>query len=262
MRSRAFTLIELLVVIAIIAVLAALLLPALVRSREKALTVVCLSNHKQLQLAWFTYAVDAHDELIPSGHDKIDAPLPEATNDVWWVYGSMSGDPFWTNTVHVQAGLLWPYAKALGIYKCSSDKKSERWTDHGGTLTSRSVTMNRFLNGWGKGSGPGRIYKKLSDISTPSTRWVFLDEAPSTIASGYFGSYLPRTWSRMPAAYHSGGAGVLSFADGHAESKKWTDPYVLGCNWTLNPAIPADPNSADLKWLQERSTSTEGERGT
>src|SRR6267142_1498432 len=125
MQQRAFTLIELLVVIAIIVLLAALLLPALARAKEKAQNVVCMSNQKQLQLAWFTYASESRDELVPSGHDKIEAPLPESTNDLWWVYGSMSRDPFWTNITHIQAGLLWPYGKALGIYKCPADKKTE-----------------------------------------------------------------------------------------------------------------------------------------
>src|SRR2546425_12789393 len=160
MKQRAFTLIELLVVIAIIALLAALLLPALARAKEKAQNVVCMSNHKQLQLAWFTYAGDSHDRLVPSGHDKIETPLPESTNDLWWVYGSMSRTPFWTNTAFIQAGLLWPYTHALGIYKCPADKKTDRWPAYGGMPTVRSITMNRYLNGWGKGSGPGLIYRK------------------------------------------------------------------------------------------------------
>jgi prepilin-type processing-associated H-X9-DG protein len=107
---------------------------------------------------------------------------------------------------------------------------------------------------------PYRLFRKLGDIQkpSPSMAWVFIDEHGDSINDGFFRVEMGAAgqWRDLPASYH-GDSGALSFADGHAETKKWTDPAIKGRPVTgkdfVGP-VPAVPNS-DLKWLQDRTTS-------
>ena len=133
----------------------------------------------------------------------------------------------------------------------------------GGAPTVRSMSMNCWMNpirdwnsikGYG-GANAQRVFRKQSDITTPgpSECWVTIDENPDSINDGWFVCDPNLSnWPDVPATYHNG-AGGISFADGHAEIKKWKDKNILGLKVAL-PA-PKDPASSDLIWLQERSTS-------
>jgi prepilin-type processing-associated H-X9-DG protein len=260
-------LIELLVVIAIIAILAAMLLPALSKAKTKAQGVQCLNHLKQLQVAWVTYSVDNADRLVPTGGMNSLVNFPQdigaqpggAKNQ--WVYGSMDTLPGATNGALIQIALLYPYVGTLGVYKCPADRKMMN-----GTLTMRSMSMNAWMNplpgeSWNNvksytGANALRNFRKQSDLTCPgpAMTWVLIDENSYSINDGWFvcDPNTPDTWWDVPASYHNG-AGGLSFADGHSEIKKWKDANVLNLK-TVPAALPRDPTSLDLRWLEERST--------
>jgi prepilin-type N-terminal cleavage/methylation domain-containing protein len=267
-QGEGFTLIELLVVIAIIAILAGLLLPALAKAKQKAQAIGCLNNLKQLELGWFMYSGDNNDRIVQTGGQEFDVPsLPDARTvpgnpQNQWVYGDMTIPPGSTNTALIEAGLIFPYVKNIGIYKCPADKK----TAPGGP-TVRSMSMNSWMNpikSWNvyrgySGVNMLREYRKQGDLvaPAPSMCWVMIDENPFSINDGWFvcDPNVPAVWIDIPASYHNH-AGGLSFADGHSEIKKWTDGKMINVA-TVPPSsgLPKDVNSGDLQWLQDRTTS-------
>ena len=260
-----FTLIELLVVIAIIAILAALLLPALSQAKLKAQRAACINNQKQLATAWVMYA-DDDSEIMP----------PNASINVsWttsWVAGILSWDttaspnPDNTNTLNLTQSLLSPYsAQSTGVYKCPGDNVA-------GALGPRvrSYSMNAMMDGTGitGASGPGiytfggenfAIYMKTTEINNPgpSMTWLTIDEHADSIDNGFFMVPMGQSsnWGDTPASYH-GSSGVLSFADGHAEIKTWTDVNIKNRPVTKTQVkdLPATPNT-DLLWMEARTTS-------
>jgi prepilin-type N-terminal cleavage/methylation domain-containing protein/prepilin-type processing-associated H-X9-DG protein len=254
-----FTLIELLVVIAIIAILAAMLLPALAKAKQKATGIKCMNNLKQLQLGWVLYSGDNQERLVPVGGI---ANLVVTKNPIFvapgspnsqWVYGRVDSGPSAVDPWFVENGLLYEYAKTVGIFKCPSDQRNVL-----GQPTVRSMAMNCWMNPitpWGTPTNE-RIYRKSTDIANAAGMFVFIDEASYTIDDGYFVSGPNYTqWINNPATWHANGCG-LSFADGHAEIKIWKDANLLAKNRTatINGPPTTPDNTGNLKWLQDRST--------
>jgi len=272
-RRGGFTLIELLVVIAIIAILAALLLPALTKAKQQAQGVQCLSNNKQMTTAWKMYTGDNGGWLAYN----IAGDLMDNNHTNTWVSDWMDFTPNWadnTNSARLldpQYSLLAPYTASAGIYKCPADQSTAL---EGGTPCPRvrSVSMNeavgRFADPyWLNYLQPSvnfTVFQKEGDYGGMSTAllWVFDDEHPDSINDGCLAVAICPTlgstmWVDVPASYHNGACGI-GFADGHAEIHKWLDRrsvFPIEYNAYLYETVPhIQPNNQDIIWWGQRTS--------
>jgi prepilin-type N-terminal cleavage/methylation domain-containing protein/prepilin-type processing-associated H-X9-DG protein len=274
-----FTLIELLVVIAIIAILAAMLLPALSAAKIRAQSIQCMSNKRQLTIAWKMYAGDDNG-VFPvniAGQSPADLDTYNPWVMGWLDYNGSADDTnlqYLVNTPYAQLG---PYlAGQVGVYKCPADQSCQFGLT--GLPRVRSVSMNlavgpniaNLISSTGGGNWLGypkfNVYSKESDVSLnkapgPSDLWVFVDESPDSINDGCFAFEMPNSagatqWIDMPAKYHGNACG-FTFADGHAEIHKWVDPaFVSTVTYTpLTKSGIAHSYDPDITWVARHTSS-------
>ncbi|MEY2427172.1 MAG: hypothetical protein QOJ40_57 [Verrucomicrobiota bacterium] len=277
--ARGFTLIELLVVIAIIAILAAMLLPALARARCRAQGIQCMNNHRQLAIAWRMYTEENLDLLLfASGPGS----NPNSHTNVW-CSGALDfnngNNSNWDPTVDIMQSPIWPYCQnSLGIWKCPCDRS---YVTVGGVQKPRvrTMVMNTYLGAFGgKAITVGdvgtamsnqRVYLKFTQLSNPgaSRIFLFMDEREDCINWGNFltdmtgfkpSSPVSYQFMDIPASYHCQANG-LSFCDGHSELHRWRDSRTMPplipqqILFGGNKAIPSF-NNKDIAWLQDHST--------
>jgi prepilin-type N-terminal cleavage/methylation domain-containing protein/prepilin-type processing-associated H-X9-DG protein len=218
---RGFTLVELLVVIGIIALLVSILLPALNKAREDAKRVRCLSNQRQLVMAWQMYASDSKGHIVCSN-------TPPYPSQPWW-YWCAAG-----NTLDcLYNGKLWPYLKNYDVYKCPNDRIM--------------YTHTYSINGYLAGENGDRIFT-TGALKKAHATFCFIEELDPR---GYeINSFMPshypqNSWNDIPGNMHMN-AGIISFCDGHAIIWPWADPRTY-----QNPTQGmSTPNSPDLRQLQ------------
>ena len=220
---RAFTLVELLVVIGIIAILIAMLMPALHRAREQTRRLRCLSNMRQLTMAWLGYA-QAHKGKL-CGADTGRAPWD-------WVQAGDSLDA-------LKNGVIWPYINSAEVFHCPNDRIDWR----------RTYSINSWLNGEGP-PAPGELFPatNLAQLKYPSRTFVFIEELDwrEYLRNSFMVlPYGTEAWVDIPAPMHEK-VGLLAFADGHAEVWKWSDPRT----WRRTNFNEATPGNKDLVELQ------------
>jgi prepilin-type processing-associated H-X9-DG protein len=274
-----FTLIELAVVIATIAVLVAVLLPALAGTRPNAQAFQCLENQRQLILAWQMYAQDNSD-LLPPNDFPYNISEPRDGSEKNWVFGSMLVPLDAINTsilVNPQLSLLALYNTNPAAYKCPADTSliqghprarsvsmncavGTRWYTAGAGKPRGSPVGGSWLSGYYSDPDPNyRTYGKITQMTKPgpSMTWVIMDENPLTINDACLEICMQPYLIDFPANYHNGAAGI-SFTDGHTEMHRWVDAFAQ--NPTAGPGgqggvLPTPANSQDLAWIQPRTSA-------
>jgi prepilin-type processing-associated H-X9-DG protein len=252
-----------------------MLLPSLGRAKLKAQGVQCLNNGKQMMLAWRMYCEDSTDK-VPTAWGYLGSDWIPYDFEMSW-----TGNPVadgqnpnnWNVDLVIKKSLLWPYCgNSTGIWRCPADNKYPCIASSGlykglSMPRQRSISMLSWFNSIDAdafaGSSGYTKYRRMSQVLNPGPAMtiVFLDERCDSINDGEWCTSMngwpnqPGSWVLIdfPGSYH-GGAGGLSFVDGHSELHKWRDPRTtppIGKLTTLN--VPS-PNNPDVYWVMERST--------
>jgi len=247
-KRRGFTLIELLVVIAIIALLMAILMPALNRARELGRRTVCMGNLKQMALAWVMYADENRGDLVNGRAGADDGGAPPIT--IGWVGKVNPADIKRTQVRQIQDGTLWEYAKNPKVFRCPAGQvkhmltyaivdsmNGDPWSGQApGTPPSPSQADQAWANNRG-------------DLSKTNERLVFIDIGEVRMSS-YHVSYNDSRWLDMPPVRHRDGA-TVSFADAHSVYWKWSQETAdIARDPSLNPPDKLDEGKADLQKMQ------------
>ncbi len=264
-----FTLTELLVVIAVIGILAALLLPVLAKAKGQARRIQCTNNQRQLFLIWTLYAGDHNDAMTPNGHGEPD--VLEQQHLKFWVAGDTHFFlPAFTNVqmlINPQFALFGAYLKSAPTFRCpeyrslplsSNPPDAPRRPE----FKIRSYSLNCYM-GWGLApdelTGNYKIFLKTTDMTqlSPSALFLFQDVHPDNICFPAFMVRMPdddESFFHYPSSQH-GGRGVLTFADGHVQTHRWTDPRTMPpVTGGILAHWEASPGNADLGWIRERTT--------
>jgi len=276
LKRQGFSLTELLVVTAVMAILAGLLLPVISKAKGQVRRAHCISNQRQLLLTWNLYNGDNNDLVVANGHGPLDSAISLASAQnpppkKFWVPGDDHFYyPAFTNAqllADSQSALFGSYLSSAAIYKCPEDNDTIKVPGVGKLPHVRSYSMNAYV-GWSLNPtelNPNyRIFNKTTSITgqSPSDIFVFQDVHPDSICFPAFIVRMPgepESFYHYPSSLHSG-RGVVTFADGHAETHRWTDsrttlPVTGGILAHWNDS----PGNADLAWIRDHTSYSIGQ---
>ncbi|MGD8499167.1 MAG: prepilin-type N-terminal cleavage/methylation domain-containing protein [Phycisphaerales bacterium] len=259
--KRGFTLIELLVVIAIIAILMAILMPALNRVKEQGKRSKCLYNLKQMTLCWIMYADENDDKLVNGDNEEYGfmyaagRPFNDSHyNEHAWVLRDYDVTDMRQKRKSIEQGALFPYTRSLDLYKCPTVNKIVRQGSRAQEEIFRTYSVSDSMNCKGWSSMNAKMLKKRMQIPNPAYRIVYLDDGGTTPAAmgGWTVHVTEERWWDPPPVRHGDGTN-FSFADGHSDYHKWKDPRTIAFGKVVSPQAnsPVQSGNEDLQWAAE-----------